>query len=132
MNYQKEYFLSGDINDLRPMLLKDIAKQTNFDISTISRVINQKYVQTDFGTIKLKKLFSKSHIGEDGANTATETIKSIIVEYIKNEDKTHPLSDEELTELLHKKGFRLSRRTVSKYREKLNIPVQRLRKEIRK
>lgn len=132
MNYQKEYFLSGDINDLRPMLLKDIAKQTNFDISTISRVINQKYVQTDFGTIKLKKLFSKSHIGEDGTNTATETIKSIIVEYIKNEDKTHPLSDEELTELLHKKGFRLSRRTVSKYREKLNIPVQRLRKEIRK
>ena len=95
-------------------------------------MINKKYVQPDFGTIKLKKLFSKSHIGEDGANTATETIKSIIVEYIKNEDKTHPLSDEELTELLHKKGFRLSRRTVSKYREKLNIPVQRLRKEIRK
>ena len=132
MDYQKEYFLSGDINDLRPMLLKDIAEQTNFDISTISRVISQKYVQTDFGTLKLKKLFSKSHIGEDGKNTATETIKNIIVECIKSEEKTKPLSDEELTELLHKKGFKLSRRTVSKYREKLNIPVQRLRKEIRK
>ena len=130
VNYQRKYFLSGDINDLRPMRLKDIAEMTNFDISTISRVINQKYIQTDFGTFSLRKLFSKSHIGDDGKDTATETIKSAMIECIKNENKSAPLSDEELTKQLNQKGFKLSRRTVTKYREQMNIPVQRLRKEI--
>ena len=130
LKYQRKYFLSGDINDLRPMRLKDIAEMTKFDISTISRVVNQKYVQTDFGTFSLRSLFSKSHIGDDGKDTATETIKSVMMECIKNEDKSAPLSDEELTKLLQQKGLKLSRRTVTKYREQMNIPVQRLRKEI--
>ena len=130
VNFQRKYFLSGDINDLRPMRLKDIAEMANFDISTISRVISQKYIQTDFGTFSLRKLFSKSHIGDDGKDSATETIKSAMIECIKNEDKSAPLSDEELTKQLSQKGFKLSRRTVTKYREQMKIPVQRLRKEI--
>ena len=130
VDYQKKYFLSGDINDLRPMRLKDIAEMTDFDISTISRAINQKYIQTDFGTFSLRKLFSKSHIGDDGKDSATETIKSAMIECIKTENKSAPLSDEELTKQLNQKGFKVSRRTVTKYREQMNIPVQRLRKEI--
>ena len=130
LKYQKEYFLSGDTSDLRPMRLKDIAQATGLDESTVSRVVNEKYVQTDFGTFLLKELFTKAVVTDQGEVLATEHIKEALRKAVDEEDKSNPLTDEALTSLLQEQGFRLSRRTVTKYRESLDIPVGRLRKEL--
>lgn len=130
MEYQYAYFLSGDEVDLRPMILKDIADQVSLDISTISRVANSKYVQTPFGTLLLKSLFSESLKTESGEDVSTIEVKKILSNCIDAEEKTKPMTDEQLTEILKEKGYVIARRTVAKYREQLNIPVARLRKEL--
>ena len=129
LKYQKKFFLSGDKNELRPMRLKDIATVTGFDVSTLSRIVNQKYVETEFGTFKLKDLFSLSHESEDGEGVSLRSIRNMIEELVANEDKSNPLSDEDIRILLDKKGYKFARRTITKYRETLNIPVKRLRKK---
>ncbi len=128
MNYQHEFFLTGDETDLRPMILKDIAERTNLDISTVSRVANSKFVQTEFGTYRLKFLFSESLQTDSGEEVSTREVKKILTGLIEDESKKHPYSDEKLTEMLQEKGYNIARRTVAKYREQLNIPVARLRK----
>lgn len=130
MNYQEEFFLTGDETLLKPMILKDIAEKTNLDISTVSRVANSKFVQTEFGTYRLKFFFSESLSTDSGEEVSTREVKKILSDMIEAESKTHPLSDEKLTELLQEKGYNIARRTVAKYREQLNIPVARLRKEL--
>ncbi len=130
MNYQKDYFLTGDETKLKPMILKDIAEIVNLDISTISRVANSKYVQTPFGTFLLKSFFSESMQTESGEEVSTREIKKILQDCIDAEDKVKPLTDEQLTKILKEKGYNIARRTVAKYREQLNIPVARLRKEL--
>jgi len=130
LNYQYEYFLTGDELKLKPMILKDIAEKTGLDISTISRVSNSKYVQTEFGTFKLKDFFSESLTNEDGEEVSTREVKKILSNLIEAEDKRRPLSDQKLTEALIEKGYNIARRTVAKYREQLSIPVARLRKEL--
>ena len=130
MNYQREYFLTGDETKLRPMILKDIAEIVNLDISTISRVANSKYVQTPFGTFLLKSFFSESMQTESGEEVSTREIKKILSDCIDAEDKGKPHTDEQLTQILKEKGYNIARRTVAKYREQLNIPVARLRKEL--
>lgn len=130
MNYQREYFLSGDETKLRPMILKDIAEIVHLDISTISRVANSKYVQTPFGTFLLKSFFSESMQTESGEEVSTREIKKILSDCIDVENKSKPLTDEQLTKILKEKGYNIARRTVAKYREQLNIPVARLRKEL--
>ncbi len=130
MNYQREFFLSGDETNLKPMILKDIAEITGLDISTVSRVANSKFVQTEFGTYRLKFFFSESLSTESGEEVSTREVKKILSDLIEAEDKRKPLSDEKLTELLQEKGYNIARRTVAKYREQLNIPVARLRKEL--
>jgi len=130
MDYQYAYFLSGDEVDLRPMILKDIADQVNLDISTISRVANSKYVQTPFGTLLLKSLFSESLKMKSGEEVSTIEVKKILSNCIDAEEKTKPMTDEQLTSILKEKGYVIARRTVAKYREQLNIPVARLRKEL--
>lgn len=130
MNYQYNFFITGDETELKPMILKDIAEQTSLDISTISRVANSKFVQTEFGTYRLKFFFSESLQTESGEEVSTREVKKILNDLIEAESKTHPLSDERLTELLQEKGYNIARRTVAKYREQLNIPVARLRKEL--
>lgn len=130
MKYQEEFFLTGDETALRPMILKDIADRTGLDISTVSRVANSKYVQTEFGTYKLKYFFSESLSTESGEEVSTREVKKILTDLIENENKRKPLSDENLTRLLQEKGYNIARRTVAKYREQLNISVARLRKEL--
>jgi len=130
MNYQKEFFLTGDQTNLKPMILKDIAEMTGLDISTVSRVANSKFVQTEFGTYRLKFFFSESLSTDTGEEVSTREVKKILSDLIESEDKKKPLSDELLTELLQEKGYNIARRTVAKYREQLNIPVARLRKEL--
>lgn len=130
MNYQYEYFKTGDETVLRPMILKDIADVVHLDISTISRVANSKYVQTAFGTFLLKSFFSESMQKEDGEEVSTREIKTILKQIIESEDKAKPYTDEYLTKLLKEKGYPIARRTVAKYREQLSIPVARLRKEL--
>jgi RNA polymerase sigma-54 factor len=130
MDYQREFFLTGDETTLRPMILKDIAERTALDISTVSRVANSKFVQTEFGTYRLKFFFSESLSTESGEEVSTREVKKILSDLIGEESKKKPLSDERLTELLQEKGYNIARRTVAKYREQLNIPVARLRKEI--
>jgi len=130
MEFQKDYFLTGDETKLRPMILKDIADIVNLDISTISRVANSKYVQTPFGTFLLKSFFSESMQTESGEEVSTREIKKILSECINNESKAKPHTDEQLTNILKEKGYNIARRTVAKYREQLNIPVARLRKEL--
>jgi RNA polymerase sigma-54 factor len=130
MNYQYNFFISGDETDLRPMILKDIAEVTNLDISTVSRVANSKFAQTEYGTYRLKFFFSESLQTESGEEVSTREVKKILSDFIEGESKKHPLSDERLTELLQEKGYNIARRTVAKYREQLNIPVARLRKEL--
>ncbi|MFH1000599.1 MAG: RNA polymerase sigma-54 factor, partial [Bacteroidota bacterium] len=120
----------GDEVDLRPMILKDIADTVNLDISTISRVANSKYVQTPFGTLLLKSLFSESLKTDTGDEVSTIEVKKILSDCIAAEEKSKPLTDEQLTEILKEKGYVIARRTVAKYREQLNIPVARLRKEL--
>ncbi len=130
MNYQYSFFVTGDETELRPMILKYIAEATNLDISTISRVANSKFVQTEFGTYRLKFFFSESLHTDSGEEVSTREVKKILSDLIEAESKKHPLSDERLTELLQEKGYNIARRTVAKYREQLNIPVARLRKEL--
>jgi RNA polymerase sigma-54 factor len=130
MQYQEAYFLSGDERDLRPMILKDIAEEVGLDISTISRVTSNKYVQTPYGTKLLKTFFSESMLNSDGEEVSTKEIKKILEMAIGDEDKRVPLTDQELAELLKEKGYPIARRTVAKYREQLGLPVARLRKEL--
>jgi RNA polymerase sigma-54 factor len=130
LDYQDEYFRTGDETRLKPMILKDIAEKVNLDISTISRVANSKYVETPFGTFLLKTFFSESMQKDDGEEVSTREIKKILSEFIESEDKMKPLTDEQLTDILKDKGYNIARRTVAKYREQLNIPVARLRKEL--
>ena len=130
MEYQKEFFLTGDETNIRPMILKDIAEVTGLDISTISRVANSKYVQTEFGTFKLKFFFSESLTTDSGEEVSTREVKKILTDLIASEDKKKPWSDQKLTEFLKEKGYNIARRTVAKYREQLSIPVARLRKEL--
>lgn len=130
MNYQYEYFLTGDDKNLKPMILKDIADRIGMDISTVSRVANSKYVQTEFGTFLLKSFFSEAIQMESGEEVSNKEVKKILEECIGNEDKKRPLADEKLTEILKEKGYNIARRTVAKYREAMNIPVARLRKEL--
>ena len=130
MDYQREFFLTGDETVLRPMILKDIAERTGLDISTVSRVANSKFVQTEFGTYRLKFFFSESLSTDSGEEVSTREVKKILSDLIEAESKKKPLSDEKLTELLQERGYNIARRTVAKYREQLNIPVARLRKEL--
>ena len=127
---QREFFLTGDEATLRPMILKDVAEKTGYDISTISRVSNSKYVQTNFGIYSLKYFFSESMQTDRGEEISTREVKKIMKEHIEAEDKRKPLTDEELANILKEKGYVIARRTVAKYREQLGIPVARLRKEI--
>ncbi len=130
MNYQRAFFISGEETDLRPMILKHIAEETNLDISTVSRVANSKFVQTEFGTYRLKFFFSESLQTDSGEEVSTREVKKILSDIIEAEDKKHPYSDEKLTDMLQEKGYNIARRTVAKYREQLNISVARLRKEL--
>lgn len=130
MEYQREYFLTGDETTLRPMILKDIAEIVNLDISTISRVANSKYVQTPFGTFLLKSFFSESMQNVKGEEVSTREIKKILQDVIEEEDKTAPFTDDLLVDLLKGKGYNVARRTISKYRKQLKIPSARLRVEM--
>lgn len=130
MQYQEEFFLTGDETTLKPMILKDIAERIGLDISTVSRVANSKFVQTEFGTYRLKFFFSESLSTDSGEEVSTREVKKILNDVIAAEDKSKPLSDERLTEIMQEKGYNIARRTVAKYREQLNIPVARLRKEL--
>jgi len=130
MEHQREFFLTGDETKLKPMILKDIAEKVHMDISTISRVANSKYVQTNYGTILLKFFFSESLTNDQGEEVSTREVKKILKDAIEAEAKKNPLTDEELTELLKSKGYNIARRTVAKYREQLHLPVARLRKEL--
>ncbi len=130
MEHQHDFFITGDETNLKPMILKDIAEKTGLDISTVSRVANSKFVQTEFGTYRLKFFFSESLSTDSGEEVSTREVKKILSDLIEAENKKRPLSDERLTELLQEKGYNIARRTVAKYREQLNIPVARLRKEL--
>jgi RNA polymerase sigma-54 factor len=130
LDHQHEFFMTGDETNLKPMILKDIAEQTLLDISTVSRVANSKFVQTEFGTYRLKFFFSESLSTESGEEVSTREVKKILSDMIQAESKRKPLSDEKLTEMLQEKGYNIARRTVAKYREQLNIPVARLRKAL--
>jgi RNA polymerase sigma-54 factor len=131
LKYQEAFFYSGDETDIRPMILKDIAQRTGLDISTVSRVANSKYVQTEFGTYALKFFFSEGMATTDGGEeVSTKEVKKILQDLVAAENKTTPISDDDLAKELNKKGYNIARRTVAKYREQLNIPVARLRKEL--
>jgi RNA polymerase sigma-54 factor len=130
MHYQYDFFLTGDDKNLKPMILKDIADKIGMDISTVSRVANSKYVQTEYGTFLLKSFFSEAIQTESGEEVSNKEVKKILEEHIGKEDKHHPLADEKLTEILKDAGYNIARRTVAKYREQMNIPVARLRKEL--
>lgn len=130
MNFQRDYFLSGDETDLKPMILKDIADIVNLDISTVSRVANSKYVQTPYGTFLLKTFFSEALTTDSGEEVSSREVKKILQDSIEAEDKKKPLADEQITKILKDKGYNIARRTVAKYREALGIPVARLRKEL--
>lgn len=130
MHYQKEYFLTGDERNLRPMILKDIADEIEMDVSTVSRVANSKYVDTPYGTKLIKEFFSESMKNDQGEDVSTREIKKILEMSVEEEDKKKPLTDEKLAKVLKDKGYPIARRTVAKYREQLDIPVARLRKEI--
>ena len=130
VRYQHDYFVDGDESLLRPMILKDIADITGYDISTISRVSNSKYAQTDFGVFPLKHFFSESMTTESGEEISTRQIKKALLYLIENEDKRHPLNDDRLVTLMKAEGYNIARRTIAKYRDQLNIPVARLRKQV--
>ena len=128
IDLQRPFFLEGDESLLKPMILKDVAERTGLDISTISRVSNSKYVQTNFGIYQLKFFFVDGYTTEDGEEMSVREIRKILKECIDSEDKKKPLTDDELAEILKEKGYPIARRTVAKYRQQLNIPVARLRK----
>ena len=127
---QDAYFRSGELADLKPMILKDVADPTGYDVSTISRVSNSKYVQTDFGIFSLKHFFSDGTVNDKGEEVSTREVKRVLAEAIDSEDKRSPLNDTELAEVLAENGYRLARRTVAKYREQLGYPTARMRKEV--
>lgn len=128
IDLQRPFFLEGDESLLKPMILKDVAERTGLDISTVSRVSNSKYVQTNYGIYSLKFFFSDGYTTEDGEELSVREIRKILKECIDNEDKACPLTDDELAGILKEKGYPIARRTVAKYRQQLNIPVARLRK----
>ncbi|WGH26506.1 MAG: RNA polymerase factor sigma-54 [Candidatus Bostrichicola ureolyticus] len=128
INLQKEYFITGDKLKIKPMILKDISNKIGMDISTISRVVNRKYVYTEYGTFLIKNLFSEKFINEKGQEISTIEVKKILIDSINQEDKNKPFTDKNLSFILKNKGYPIARRTISKYREQLNIPVARLRK----
>ncbi|RUA13059.1 MAG: RNA polymerase sigma-54 factor, partial [Flavobacteriia bacterium] len=130
MDYQEEYFLTGDERKLRPMILKDIADKIDMDVSTVSRVANSKYVDTPYGTKLIKDFFSESMKNEQGEDVSTKEIKKILETVIGDEQKKKPLTDDKLAKILKERGYPIARRTVAKYREQLGIPVARLRKQI--
>lgn len=130
MEHQRDFFLTGDETKMKPMILKDIAEKVGMDISTVSRVANSKYVQTDHGTYLLKFFFSESLTTDSGEEVSTREVKKILEDAIAAEDKRKPLTDDQLTQVLRDKGYNIARRTVAKYREQLNLPVARLRKEL--
>jgi len=130
LQYQYDYFLTGNQRRLKPMILKDVADMTGLDISTVSRVANSKFVQTEFGILRLKEFFSESIQTSEGEEVSTFEVKNILTEIIQKENKRKPLSDEKLKTMLQDRGYQIARRTVAKYREQLNIPVARLRKEL--
>lgn len=130
VNFQMDYFLDGDDTKLKPMVLRNIAEITGLDISTISRVVNSKYVQTPFGIYPLKHFFSEGMVTDSGEEVSTREIKKILQQSVENEDKSNPLTDEELVDLLTDKGYKISRRTIAKYRSQLDIPIARMRREI--
>jgi len=130
MQYQKEYFLTGDERKLRPMILKDIADAIDMDVSTVSRVANSKYVDTPYGTKLIKDFFSEAMKNILGEDVSTKEIKKILEQVIREEEKKKPLTDDKLAAILKEKGYPIARRTVAKYREQLGIPVARLRKQI--
>lgn len=130
MNHQKEYFLTGDERKLKPMILKDIAEKIDMDVSTVSRVANSKYVDTPYGTKLIKEFFSEAMVNEQGEEVSTREIKKILETIIAEENKRKPYTDEKLAKLLLEKGYPIARRTVAKYREQMDLPVARLRKEI--
>jgi RNA polymerase sigma-54 factor len=130
VDYQKEFFLSGDETKLKPMILKDIADLVHMDISTISRVANSKYIQTPYGTYLLKYFFSESLSTDEGEEVSSREVKKILKDAIEAEEKRKPLTDEKLAKLLNSKGYNIARRTIAKYREQLGMPVARLRKEL--
>ena len=130
VDYQHEYFIDGDETNLKPMVLKDIAEKTGFDISTISRVVNSKYIETHFGIYSLKYFFSEGLENQDGEEVSTRELKKALQECVDNEDKHKPLTDDELVERMTVKGYKVARRTIAKYRDQLGIPKARLRKEL--
>ena len=130
VEWQKPFFYSGDEAQLRPMILKDIAEQTGYDISTISRVSNSKYVQTNHGIFSLKFFFNDAYTTKDGEEMSVREIKAALQKCVDEENKQAPLTDDVLTDLLNQQGYPIARRTVAKYRQQLNIPVARLRKSI--
>ena len=130
IEYQHDYFIDGDETNLKPMVLKDIAERTGFDISTISRVVNSKYIETHFGVFQLKYFFSEGLENKDGEEVSTREIKKVLRECVDKEDKHNPLTDDELVEVLSKNGYKVARRTIAKYRAQLDIPKARLRREL--
>ena len=130
LNYQRAYFLTGDERKLRPMILKDIAEEIGMDISTVSRVASNKYIQTPYGTFLIKRFFSESMTNSDGEEVSTREIKKILEDTVAEEDKRKPMTDDALAKILKEKGYPIARRTVAKYREQLDIPVARMRKEL--
>jgi RNA polymerase sigma-54 factor len=130
MEYQTEYFLTGDQKKMRPMILQDVANMTGLDVSTISRVANSKYVQTEFGAKRLKEFFSEGMQNSEGEEISTLEVKKILSEIISGESKRSPLSDDKLTQVLQEKGYNIARRTVAKYREQLGVPKASLRKTL--
>ena len=130
IDYQHDYFMEGDESHLKPMVLKDIAEKTGFDISTISRVVNSKYIETHFGIYSLKYFFSEGLENQDGEEVSTRELKKALQECVDNEDKRRPLTDDQLVSVMSSKGYKVARRTIAKYRDQLNIPKARLRKEL--
>ena len=130
VDYQREYFMNGEETHLKPMVLKDIAEKTGFDISTISRVVNSKYIETHFGIYSLKYFFSEGLENQDGEEVSTRELKKVLQECVDNENKRKPLTDDELVDIMSEKGYKVARRTIAKYRDQLGIPKARLRKEL--
>ena len=130
IDYQHDYFMDGDESHLKPMVLKDIAAKTGFDISTISRVVNSKYIETHFGIFPLKYFFSEGLENQQGEEVSTRELKKVLQDFVDKEDKHKPLTDDELVRLMNEKGYKVARRTIAKYRDQLNIPKARLRKEL--
>ena len=130
IDFQREFFMDGDETKLKPMVLRNIAENANLDISTISRVVNCKYIQTHFGIYPLKYFFSEGLLNEDGEEVSTREIKNVLTQIIDNEDKRSPLTDESIVEALSEKGYKVARRTVAKYRDQLGIPVAKQRVQL--